>query len=67
MRVAAFDTRIMLETIDSKDLRLLVDKGGYAASSIAKTIEKKGGQLDAPPQGFFVTGEQGPRKEGELE
>ncbi len=67
MRVAAFDTRIILETIDSKALRFLVDKGGYAASSIAKTLEKKGGQLAAPPEGFFVTGERGPLKEGELE
>ena len=66
-RVAAFDTRIVLETIDSKALRFLVDKGGYAASTIAKALEKKGGQLAAPAEGFFVTGEQGPLKEGELE
>jgi flavodoxin len=66
-RVAAFDTRIVLETIDSKALRFLVDKGGYAASTIAKMLEKKGGQLAAPPEGFFVTGEQGPLKDGELE
>jgi flavodoxin len=69
VRVAAFDTRIVLETIDSKALRFLVDKGGYAASTIAKTLEKKGGKLagSAPPEGFFVTGEQGPLKDGELE
>lgn len=66
-RVAAFDTRIVLETIDSKALRFLVDKGGYAANTIAKTLEKKGGQPSAPPEGFFVTGEQGPLKDGELE
>jgi flavodoxin len=67
MRVAAFDTRIVLETIDSKALRFLVDKGGYAASTIAKALEKKGGQLAAPPEGFFVTGEQGPLRDGELQ
>lgn len=67
MRVAAFDTRIVLETIDSKALRFLVDKGGYAANTIAKTLEKKGGKPTAPPEGFFVTGEQGPLKDGELE
>ena len=66
VRVAAFDTRIVLETIDSKALRFLVDKGGYAASTIAKTLEKKGGVLVARPEGFFVTGEQGPLKDGEL-
>lgn len=67
VRVAAFDTRIVLQTIDSKALRFLVDKGGYAASTIAKTLVKKGGVLAAPGEGFFVTGEQGPLKDGELE
>ena len=67
VRLAAFDTRILLETIDSKALRFLVDKGGYAAITIAKTLEKKGGQPAASPEGFFVTGEQGPLKDGELE
>ncbi len=67
VRVAAFDTRIVLETIDSRALRLLVDKGGYAASTIAKALEKKGGGLAVPAEGFFVTGEQGPLKDGELE
>jgi len=66
-RVAAFDTRIVLETIDSKALRFLVDKGGYAANAIAKMLQKKGGQPAAPPEGFFVTGEQGPLQDGELE
>ncbi len=65
--VAAFDTRIVLETINSKALRFLVDKGGYAARTIAKALEKKGGVLIAPPEGFLVTGEQGPLKDGELE
>jgi flavodoxin len=67
VRVAAFDTRIVLETINSKALRFLVNKGGYAAATIAKALEKKGGKLAAPPEGFFVTGEQGPLKDSELE
>jgi flavodoxin len=66
VQVAAFDTRIFLETIDSKALRFVVDKGGYAASTIAKGLQKKGGSLIAQPEGFLVTGEQGPLKEGEL-
>jgi hypothetical protein len=57
----------VLETISSKALRFLVDKGGYAASTIAKMLQKKGGKLFFAPEGFFVTGEQGPLKEGELE
>lgn len=67
VRVAAFDTRIALETIDSKALRFIVDKGGYAARTIARALEKKGGALAVQGEGFFVTGEQGPLKEGELE
>jgi flavodoxin len=67
VRVAAFDTRIDLETIDSKVFRFVVDKGGYAARTIAKMLEKKGGVLAAPGKGFCVTDEQGPLKDGELE
>ncbi len=65
--MASFDTRIALETIDSSVFRFIVDKGGYAASTIAKLLEKKGGKLLAPGEGFIVMGEQGPLKEGELE
>jgi hypothetical protein len=65
--VAAFDTRIWLNTIDSSVFRFVVDKGGYAASTMAKALTKKGGNLRVPPEGFLVTGEQGPLKEGELE
>ena len=67
IKVAAFDTRLCLETIDSRALRFIVNTGGYAASFIAKALEKKGGSLLAAPQGFLVTGEQGPLKDGELE
>ena len=67
IQVAAFDTRIWLETIKSKPFRFVVDKGGYAARTIANALEKKGGRLVVPPEGFLVTGEQGPLKAGELE
>jgi len=40
---------------------------GYAAGRIANNLKKKGGILIASPEGFFVTGGQGPLKEGELE
>lgn len=64
--VASFDTRIALETINSSVFRFIVDKGGYAASTIAKLLEKKGGKLLVPPEGFIVMGEQGPLKDGEM-
>jgi hypothetical protein len=40
---------------------------GYAAGRIANNLKKKGSTLIASPEGFFVTGGQGPLKEGELE
>ena len=59
IRVAAFDTRTP-PTILS---RLF----GYAAPRIAGRLEKKGGTLLVPPEGFLVQGIKGPLKEGELE
>lgn len=65
--VAAFDTRIVLQTINSSFLRFVVDKGGYAASTIEKALQRLGGRPLTPAEGFFVTGEQGPLKDGELD
>jgi len=59
IRVAAFDTR----TPPTRLGRIF----GYAAPRIADRLEKKGGTLLAPPEGFFVEGIKGPLKEGELE
>jgi len=67
VNVAVFDTRIALETIKSKALRFMVNTGGYAASTMAKQLTKKRASLIASPEGFLVTGEEGPLKEGELE
>jgi flavodoxin len=69
VKVAAFDTRITDEEIDSTVfiLRILVNIFGYAAKPISDRLGKKGGQLIAPPEGFFVHGTEGPLKEGELE
>lgn len=67
VQVAAFDTRIMLETIKSKPLRFMVKTGGYAAKQIVSSLQKKGGKLLAPPEGFLVIGEEGPLADGELE
>jgi hypothetical protein len=65
--VAVFDTRIALETIKSKVFRFMVNTGGYAASTMAKQLAKKHASVIASPEGFLVTGEEGPLKEGELE
>jgi flavodoxin I len=58
INVAAFDTRITTK---------LVRVFGYAAGRIAGNLKRKGGTLIASPEGFFVTGNKGPLKEGELE
>ena len=56
--VAAFDTRISAKWVGIF---------GYAAGKIASNLKKKGGTLVLNPEPFFVTGKEGPLKEGELE
>ena len=60
VKVAAFDTRTA--TIWNRILPF-----GYAAPRIARSLERNGGHLLAPPEGFVVLGMEGPLKEGELE
>ena len=55
---AAFDTRV-----EAKFAKIF----GYAAGIIADSLKKKDGNLVLPPEGFFVTGKEGPLKDGELE
>jgi flavodoxin I len=67
-KVAAFDTRFTEEEIKSSGaiLPFMVKRFGYAARPIADGLEKKGGELIAPPEGFYVKGIEGPLLEGEL-
>ena len=58
INIAAFDTIITTK---------LVRVFGYAAGRIAGNLKRKGGTLIVSPEGFFVTGNKGPLKEGELE
>lgn len=70
VRVAAFDTRISVREAKSAVLSLLVRLLGpdaYAAQRLADGLERCGGTLVAPPEGFFVEGMDGPLKAGELE
>jgi flavodoxin len=64
---AAFDTRIVLDTIQPAPLRWVVDAGGYAADRIAQMLGHKGLALEGSPAGFYVTGTEGPLKAGEIE
>ena len=54
VKVAAFDTRTKRTIF------------GYAAPRIARRLEKSGGNLLAPAEGFFVLGIEGPLMDGEL-
>jgi flavodoxin len=71
-RVAAFDTRFTREHMKSVSSFLAISAGfagdsAYAAKHIASALKKKGGELVAPPQGFYVSDTEGPLLEGELQ
>ena len=66
VKVAAFDTRMSISDAPPV-LRFFVRLFGYAAKPISDRLEKKGGELIVPPEGFIVKGSEGPLKEGELE
>jgi len=55
VKVAAFDTRTKRTIF------------GYAAPRIARSLERNGGSLVAPPGDFLVLGMQGPLMDGETE
>ena len=67
VKVAAFDTRVSIEEVDSAVLNVLVKIFGYAAKPIASRLAKRSGTLTLPPEGFIVEGTEGPLKTGELE
>lgn len=67
VRVAAFDTRIGPDDINSKFLGFLVGHLGYAAKPIANKLTQKGGELALPAEGFLVEDSEGPLKSGEIE
>jgi flavodoxin len=67
VKIAAFDTRMAIDEIDSRILSPMVKVFGYAAEPIAGWLKKKDGELAIPPEGFFVEGTEGPLREGELE
>jgi flavodoxin len=68
LRVAAFDTRFTQANIQKNAfLASMAKLFGYAAEPIGKALQKSGGELVVPPQGFFVDKTEGPLLEGELE
>lgn len=71
VRVAAFDTRLTASHINQTPVLAffvrLWGRSAYAAQHIADALKKKGGELVAPPEGFYVEGTEGPLVEGEVE
>ena len=70
VQAAAFDTRFDMHEVDSRALRLAVkvagDEAAYAAPRISAALEKVGATIVALPEGFIVTGTEGPLRDGEL-
>jgi flavodoxin len=54
INVATFDTRVSTTDVNSRMLNGFVKIFGYAAKLIADKLQKKGGNLIIPPEGFFV-------------
>jgi flavodoxin len=54
-------------TFDTRHISKITKLFGYAANKIASSLKKKGANLIAEPEGFFVEGTKGPLTEGELE
>jgi flavodoxin I len=67
VKVAAFDTRMPMNDQVPGILKFMAKIFGYAAKPIVDRLEKKGGSLLVPPEGFFVDGSEGPLAKGELE
>lgn len=65
-RVAAFDTRFAPKE-HGLGLKIVMKTIGFAAPRIAAVLTEKGGYLACPPEGFIVSGTEGPLKEGETE
>jgi flavodoxin len=69
VKVAAFDTRTDMDkqTGVLRWMGKIMDRMGYAAPKISARLEKKGGWVVQPPEGFIVLGTEGPLEDGEIE
>ncbi len=57
IKACAFDTRV-----SARWVKIL----GFAAGRIASSLKKRGANPATAPEGYFVTGKEGPLKDGEL-
>lgn len=66
-KVAVFDTRADISTIKSKFFRSFLNNMGYADACLRRKLAKRNAIVINETQGFYVTGSEGPLREGELE
>lgn len=68
VKAAAFDTRFTQQKIDEiRILSFFVSIFGYGAKPIARRLVRKGAELIAEPEGFYVADTEGPLLDQELE
>lgn len=67
LKVAVFDIRREIPAAAPAFLRFLAKGYGFVAKPIADQVKLKGADLVAPPEGFYITGAEGPLKSGEVE
>jgi flavodoxin len=67
IQIAAFDTRLIPENGKNIFLTFMVKIFGYAGEKISRQLVQLGGKEIVNPQGFLVSGIEGPLLEGELE
>lgn len=65
IRIAAFDTRADVKTVNNRFLTIMVKFFGYAAEKIEKQLIAKGG-LSAGTAWFYISDSKGPLLEGEI-
>ena len=67
LQVAVFDTRSDIKEVDSKFLKFMEKRAGYADDSMVKPLQKQGMKVYEDAPGFFVNDSEGPLKDGEIE
>jgi flavodoxin len=66
-KVAAFDTRMDVTTVNNGFLTFMAGLFGYAAEKIDRRLTRRGGSRAGTPAGFMVEGTEGPLRTGEIE
>lgn len=66
LKIAVFDTRMRIDEKTPKILKVLEKRFGYSNDTIDKILLKKGITPTIPSEGFYVTGNEGPLEDSEM-